>query len=98
MATNSDRRKASGSGGGRSSQQHHRVYNGARCFCKMKAVIRVSVIDMERTLTGARAKALNINNAPKISIRKPITHVAATVKTIDSHILSDPFFFPRLCL
>ncbi|KAJ1376926.1 Zinc finger, GRF-type [Sesbania bispinosa] len=42
MATNSDRRKASGNGEGRSSQQHYRVYNGARCFCKMRAVIRVS--------------------------------------------------------
>ncbi|KAJ1382812.1 Zinc finger, GRF-type [Sesbania bispinosa] len=42
MATDSERRRTSGSSGGRSSHQQYRVHNGGRCFCNMRVVIRVS--------------------------------------------------------
>ncbi|KAJ1414943.1 Zinc finger, GRF-type [Sesbania bispinosa] len=45
MASNTDKRRSNGSGGSRSSQQQYRAHNSARCFCKMRAVIRVSGTD-----------------------------------------------------
>ncbi|KAJ1423399.1 Zinc finger, GRF-type [Sesbania bispinosa] len=62
MASNSDRRGSIGSGGSRSSQQKKVEHPGGRCFCNMRAVIRVSGTDASHGRLFYSCPKLKVND------------------------------------